>query len=96
MHQQYKLLSTVCKLYDGENYVTEERIRRAWPKCPSHAAILNLAGEEYLSSNSDLKNPGYIPTPACLLAVHEHQRNTLILVVAVLTLAATIFFGIFQ
>ncbi len=90
MDQQYKLLSTVCKLYDGEHYVMESEIRVAWKGCPSHSAILNLATEEYLQPNFDRRDPGYIPTPVCLQMVRERKRSNLILVVTIATLAAAL------
>ena len=93
---QYQLIKRVCKLYDGKNYVEESQLRSTWKKCPEHDIILNLAAEEYLQVSQDLNNPAYIPTPSCLRAVSEHKRNTVLFLVGILTLAATIFFGLLQ
>lgn len=89
MVKQYKLLSVVCKLYDGEHYVKEAEIRKKWKKCPGHHAILNIAGDEYLEYNYDSKDPGYIPTPRTLEVVRERRRSTILLIVAVATLFLT-------
>ena len=89
MVKQYKLLSVVCKLYDGEHYVKEAEIRKKWKKCPSHNAILNATRDDYLLFNYDSKDPGYIPTPRALEIVRERRRSTVLLIVAVATLFLT-------
>lgn len=36
---RYKFLLTLCRLYDGENYVSEVDIRRVWKGYPNHNTI---------------------------------------------------------
>ena len=98
-----KFLKVLCSLYDGENYVPESKIRSEWPDCPSHNAILGFGKDIYFEWNCDVSNPGYIPTVHAISLVDESKRskrsmilNIITLVVAVLTLAATILIPILQ
>ena len=89
MDNQYKLLSVVCKLYDGKHYVSEEAIRKKWKKCPEHTVIFNIAVGEYLDSNLDSKNPGYIPTQRGLEVVRNRKRDNVIFLITGATLVLT-------
>lgn len=98
-----KFLKILCSLYDGENYVPESEIRKKWTDCPSHNVILGFGRDIYFEWNCDVSNPGYIPTVHAVALVDESKQskrsmvlNIITLVVASLTLAATVLTPVLQ
>lgn len=72
---QYQFLKTLCKLYDGGDYVPESKIREVWPDCPSHYEILDLGIEKYFDRNPDYQIHAYKPTGEGLAALREWKRT---------------------
>ena len=71
---QYQFLKTLCKLYDGGDYVAESKIREVWPECPSHCEILELGVEEYFYRNPDYQIHAYKPTGQGRAALRKWER----------------------
>lgn len=59
---QFQFLKILCDLYDGTDYVHEDKIRELWPACPSHYEILELGVGEYFERNPDYQIHAYKPT----------------------------------
>lgn len=59
---QYRFLEILCGLYDGTDYVAEDKIREAWPGCPPHHEILELGVGEYFERHPDFQIHAYKPT----------------------------------
>lgn len=98
-----KFLQILCSLYDGENYVSEADIRKKWKQCPSHETILNFGKDIYFEYNSEPSAPAYIPTvqgrelvSTAKSAKNSARLNAATLIVALLTLAATILIPLLQ
>lgn len=93
---QYKFLKTLCRVYDGENYVTRDELLKAWKKCPEHRVILSLGKDLYFLADYPPAQ-AYIPTAEGMAFVDTQRKANITLwvsvatlIVAVLTLAATL------
>lgn len=70
---QFQFLKILCDLYDGTDYVHEDKIRELWPKCPSHYEILELGVGEYFERNPDYLIHSYMPTGKGRAALREWE-----------------------
>lgn len=70
---QFQFLKILCDLYDGTDYVHEDKIRELWPKCPSHYEILELGVGEYFERNPDYLIHAYMPTGKGRAALREWE-----------------------
>lgn len=82
-----KFLQVLCSLYDGENYVPESEIRKRWPECPSHNALLGMGKDIYFEYNHNLSFPAYLPTGPGMALVDNSRQSTTSLRVGFATLA---------
>lgn len=87
---RYKFLLTLCRLYDGENYVSEVDIRRVWKGCPNHNTILNFGPEQYFTRNNDFLNPAYIPAPDAFDYIRQRRNSKATLIIGIITLAVSV------
>lgn len=72
---QFQFLKILCDLYDGKDYVHEDKIRELWSACPSHYEILELGVEKYFDRNPDYQIHAYKPTGEGRAALREWERN---------------------
>ena len=72
---QFKFLKILCDLYDGKDYVPEDKIRELWPECPSHYEILDLGVGEYFERHPDYLIHAYMPTGKGRAALREWDRS---------------------
>ncbi len=72
---QFQFLKIICALYDGTDYVHEDKIRELWPNCPSHYEILELGVGEYFERNPDYLIHAYMPTGKGRAALREWERS---------------------